>query len=92
MKFIRDESKRISLFLYGRRLKMNKNSISPMSDDVFDEYPEISQTDLDRAIHRRNFVEVSKKQNVNLELDSDIIAWFKKNWGRVGISRLLTLR
>jgi uncharacterized protein (DUF4415 family) len=71
---------------------MNKNFISPMSDDVFDEYPEISQTDLDRAIHRRNFVEVSKKQNVNLELDSDIIAWFKKNWGRVGISRLLTLR
>ena len=71
---------------------MNKNSISPMSDDVFDEYPEISQTELDKAIHRRNFVEVSKKQNVNLELNSDIIAWFKKNRGRAGISRLLTLR
>jgi len=66
---------------------MNKNFISPMSDDVFDEYPEISQTDLNRAIHRRNFVEVSKKQNVNLELDSDIIAWFKKIGGeRVSVA------
>ena len=73
---------------------MNKNFISPMSDDVFDEYPEISQTDLDRAIHRRNFVEVSKKQNVNLELDSDIIAWFKKKSGESGFQSLInaTLR
>ena len=73
---------------------MNLNSISPMSDDVFDEYPEISQTDLDRAIHRRNFVEVSKKQNVNLELDSDIIAWFKKKSGESGYQSLInaTLR
>ena len=73
---------------------MNKNSISPMSDDVFDEYPEISQTELDKAIHRRNFVEVSKKQNVNLELDSDIIAWFKKKSGESGYQSLInaTLR
>jgi hypothetical protein len=76
MKFIWYESKRISLFLYERLLKMNLNFISPISDDVFDEYSEISQIDVDRAIHRRNFVEVPKKQNVNLELDFDIIAWF----------------
>lgn len=73
---------------------MDLNFISPMSDDVFDECPEISQTDLDRAIHRRNFVEVSKKQNINLELDSDIIAWFKKKSGESGYQSLInaTLR
>lgn len=71
---------------------MNSNSISPTSDDDFDEYPEVSQTDLSRAIHRRGFVDVSKKQSVNLMLDSDIIAWFKKSQWRVGIKHLLMLR
>jgi uncharacterized protein (DUF4415 family) len=73
---------------------MNKTSISPMSNDVFGEYPEISQTDLERAIHRRNFVEVSKKQNINLALDSDIIAWLKKKSGESGYQSLInaTLR
>ena len=65
-----------------------------MSDDVFDEYPEISQIELDRAIHRRNFVKISKKQNVKLALDSDIIAWFKKKSGESGYQSLInaTLR
>ena len=65
-----------------------------MSDDDFDEYPEIDQTDLDRAIHRRNFVEVSRKQNVNLVLDSDVIAWFKEKSGESGYQSLInaTLR
>jgi uncharacterized protein (DUF4415 family) len=51
-----------------------------VSDD-FDEYPEISLTDLEGAIHRRNFVEIPEKQNVNLMLDSDVITWFKKKYG-----------
>ena len=73
---------------------MNKNSISPMSDDNYDEYPEISQADLNRAAHRRNFVNVSKKQNINLALDSDIIAWFKEKSGESGYQSLInaTLR
>ncbi len=73
---------------------MNKNFISPMSDDDFDEYPEISQTDLDRSIHRRNFAETSKKQNITLVLDSDIIAWFKRKSGENGYQSLInaTLR
>ena len=72
---------------------MNKNSISPMSDD-FDEYPEINQANLDISIRRRNFVEVPKKQNVNLALDSDIVAWFKKKSGEEGFQSLInaTLR
>lgn len=72
---------------------MNKNSTFPESDD-FDEYPEISATDLDGAIHRRNFAEVPQKQSVNLMLDTDIIAWFKKKSGEVDFQSLInaTLR
>jgi uncharacterized protein (DUF4415 family) len=72
---------------------MNKNSISPTSDD-FDDYPEISQLDLNGAVRRRNFIESSTKQNVNLALDADIVAWFKKKSGEVGYQSLInsTLR
>ena len=73
---------------------MNKNSISPTSDGDFDEYAEVTQTDLNRAIHRRGFIDVSKKQSVNLMLDSDIVAWFKKKSGESGYQSLInaTLR
>jgi uncharacterized protein (DUF4415 family) len=58
---------------------MNRNSISQISDD-FDEYPEISQLDLNKAVKRRNFV---AKQNVNLALDADIVSWLKRKAGEV---------
>ncbi len=58
---------------------MNNNFTLPISDEL-DEYPEVSPIDLEGAIHRRNFVEIHK-QSVNLMLDSDIIAWFKKKSG-----------
>jgi uncharacterized protein (DUF4415 family) len=64
---------------------MNKNSISQISDD-FDDYPEISQSDLNRAVKRRNFV---AKQNVNLALDADIIAWFKRKSGDMNYELLI---
>jgi uncharacterized protein (DUF4415 family) len=64
---------------------MNKNSISQISDD-FDDYPEISQSDLNRAVKRRNFV---AKQNVNLALDADIVAWFKKKSGDMNYELLI---
>jgi uncharacterized protein (DUF4415 family) len=72
---------------------MNKNSISAISDD-FDEYPEITQMNLDNSVRRRNFVETSKKQRVNLALDVDIVAWFKKKSGEMGYQTLInaTLR
>jgi uncharacterized protein (DUF4415 family) len=67
---------------------MNKNSISQISDD-YDEYPEISQSDLNRAVKRRNFVETSTKLNVNLALDADIVAWFKKKSGDMNYELLI---
>lgn len=41
----------------------------------FDEYPEIKQTDLNRAIKRRNFVSVELPLNV--QIDGDIAKFFK---------------
>ncbi|WP_394751852.1 BrnA antitoxin family protein [Crenothrix sp.] len=73
---------------------MNKNSTSPMSNDTLDEYPEVNQNDLNRAIRRRSFVEVSKKQNITIALDSDIINWFKEKSGEKEYQSLInaTLR
>ena len=55
---------------------MNRDSIS----QTFDDYPEISQSDLNRAVKRRNFV---AKQTVNLALDADIVSWLKRKTGDV---------
>jgi uncharacterized protein (DUF4415 family) len=62
--------------------------------DDFDEYPEITSTVLEGAVHRRNFVEVPKKQSINLILDADIIDWFKKKSGENEFQTLIneTLR
>jgi len=67
---------------------VNKIFTSLESDD-FDEYPEISVTDLDSAIHLRNFVEVPQKQSINLMLDADIIAWFKTKSGDMDFQSLI---
>jgi uncharacterized protein (DUF4415 family) len=84
------------LFLYERRLKMNKNSISQTcnSQTCNDDYPEISQSDLNRAVKRRNFATVSTKQNVNLTLDADIITWLQQQAGGVDYQSIVnsTLR
>lgn len=55
---------------------MSKNSTSIESDD-FDEYPEITEADLNKATHRRNFQKIPAQQSINLTLDADIIAWLK---------------
>lgn len=46
-----------------------------------DEYPEVTQADLDRAVLRKNFKPVTKKERVTLMLDSDIIRYFKEKSG-----------
>ena len=70
---------------------MNKNSISQTFND---DYPEISQSDLSRAVKRRNFATVSAKQNVNLTLDADIITWLQQKAGGVDYQSIVnsTLR
>lgn len=72
---------------------MNKNS-TLINLDELDEYPEITNVDLEKAIHRRNFVGLPQKQNINLMLDVDIIEWFKKKSGETEFQSLVnaTLR
>ena len=58
---------------------MNKTSTIKTSMD--DEYPEITQADMDRAVLRKNFVPMEKKERVTLMLDAEIIEYFKNKSG-----------
>jgi len=41
-----------------------------------DEYPEINQTDFDRAVLRQNLKSVDKKQRITIMLDTGVIGYF----------------
>ena len=57
--------------------------------EEFDEYPEIMQTDMDRARFRVNLRDVPRKQRVNIMLDTGIIAFFKAKAGERGYQTLI---
>jgi uncharacterized protein (DUF4415 family) len=65
---------------------MNKNSISKTSKDV---YPEITQADFDRAIIRKGFNPVEKKQRITIMLDTGVIGYFKSKAGTRGYQTLI---
>jgi uncharacterized protein (DUF4415 family) len=67
---------------------MNKSYISPISDD-FDEYPKITQTDLDRAKFRVGLKPTPRKQRVTLLLDTGIVEYFKAKAGEEGYQALI---
>ena len=67
---------------------MSKNSTSRTSMES-DEYPEISQADLDRATFRVGLRPVAKKQRITIMLDAGIIAWFKAQAGERGYQTLI---
>lgn len=81
---------------------MNNELISAM----YDEYPEFSQADIDRAVFKiagknvdkttwQQHVKKSlKKQRISINLDPDIIAFFKEQAGERGYQTLInqTLR
>ena len=46
-------------------------------DEQFDEYPQITQADLDRAVFRQGREPASEKQRVTIMLDTNIINYFK---------------
>lgn len=64
---------------------MSKKSTSKISDD----YPEISQSDMDRAILRVGLKAVSQKQRVSIMLDTAIVEWFKKKAGARGYQTMI---
>ena len=56
-----------------------------MSDD----YPKVTQKDIDRSIFRIGLKPATKKQRVSIMLDSGVIAWFKKKAGARGYQTLI---
>ncbi len=71
------------------------NSFSlPISDDDPDEYPAITQADLDRATFRVGRRPVQRKQRVTIMLDTGLIEYFKAQAGERGYQTLIneTLR
>jgi uncharacterized protein (DUF4415 family) len=72
---------------------MSKSSSSPTSDER-DEYPNVTQADLDRATFRVGRKAVPRKQRVTILLDTGIIEYFKARAGERGYQTLInaTLR
>ena len=72
---------------------MNNTSSSPISDDR-DEYPEVTQADLDRATFRVGLGPAPRKQRITISLDSHIIEFYKSRAGKRGYQTLIneTLR
>ncbi|HRJ40614.1 MAG: BrnA antitoxin family protein [Caldilineaceae bacterium] len=55
---------------------MNKDSSSQISDE-WDEYPELTQADFDRATFRIGLKPVQRKQGVAIVLDATIVEYFR---------------
>lgn len=72
---------------------MNNFSSSPTSDDR-DEYPKVTQADLDRATFRVGLKPAPRKQRITISLDTNLIEYFKEKAGERGYQVLIneTLR
>ena len=67
---------------------MSKKSSLKVSEK-FDEYPELTRADIDRARFRVNLQDRPRKQRVNIMLDTGIIALFKAKAGKRGSQTLI---
>lgn len=72
---------------------MNKSSSSTIPDDL-DEYPNVTQADLDRAKFRVGLEPAPRKQRITISLDANLIEYFKSKAGERGYQTLIneTLR
>ena len=72
---------------------MKSFSSSPTSDDQ-DEYPKVTQADLDRATFRVSLKPVPRKQRITISLDTSLVEYFKAKAGNRGYQTLIneTLR
>nr|VFK81224.1 MAG: BrnA antitoxin of type II toxin-antitoxin system [Candidatus Kentron sp. SD] len=68
---------------------MNNLSSSPISHER-DEYPEITQADLDRAIFRVGLQPAPRKQSITLSLDTNLVDYFKSKAGEHGYQILMS--
>ena len=72
---------------------MNGSSSSPTSDER-DEYPKVTQGDLDRASFRVGLGAVPGKQRITISLDTRVVDYFRSRAGKRGYQTLIneTLR
>ncbi len=73
---------------------MNKSYSSEISDS-YDDYPEVTQNDIDRAVFRIGLKPVSShKQQISILLDVSLIEYFKARAGESDYQQLIndTLR
>jgi uncharacterized protein (DUF4415 family) len=72
---------------------MNNDYSSPTFDDP-DEYPKVTQADLDRAAFRVGLKPAPRKRRVTILLDTALIDYFKAKAGERGYQTLIneTLR
>lgn len=72
---------------------MKDFSRSPTLDDR-DEYPDVTQADLDRGTFRVGFKPAPRKQRITISLDTSIVEYFKAKAGTRGYQTLIneTLR
>ena len=67
---------------------MSKKS-SLKTSEAFDDYPEITNADFERARFRVDLQDIPRKQRVNIMLDTGIIAFFKAKAGSRGYQTLI---
>ena len=66
------------------------NSYSSEISDEYDEYPEITQDDIDRSIFRIGLKHTpSHKQQITILLDTTLIEYFKAKAGKTGYHGLI---
>jgi uncharacterized protein (DUF4415 family) len=67
---------------------MNSDYSSPMFDDE-DDYPEVTQADLDRAMFRVGLQPAPRKKRVTIMLDTVLLEYFKNKAGDRGYQTLI---
>ncbi len=67
---------------------MSNFSSSETSNDS-DEYPQVTQADLDRAKFRIRLEPSPRKQNITISLDANLIEYFKLKAGENGYQNLI---
>jgi uncharacterized protein (DUF4415 family) len=70
------------------------NSYTSQTSDEQDEYPKITQSDLDRATFRVGLKPAPRKRRVTILLDTGLVEYFKAKAGERGYQTLIndTLR
>lgn len=65
------------------------NSYSTQTFDDSDEYPQVTQNDLDRATFRIGLKAAPRKQRVTIMLDTGLIEYFKAQAGDRGYQTMI---